>query len=88
MSDWYPVVTEDPATTTTDPVYRSVQTVRFPDGRTGTFASAEQYPPGTLMGFSDITLNTNHKMSVGGQLVDFRVPNNFDNTDPHVPPTP
>lgn len=86
MSDLYPVVTEDPATTTTDPVYRSVQTVRFPNGRTGTFASAEPYPAGTLMGFSEFTLGKHPKKSVGGQLVDFRVPNNFGTNDPYIPP--
>lgn len=85
MSDLYPVVTEDPATTTTDPVYRSVQTVRFPNGRTGTFASTEPYPAGTLMGFSEITLGTS-KESIGGQVVDFRVPNNPGTTDPYIPP--
>lgn len=85
----HPVVTDDPPVTTTDPLYHSVQTVEFPGGQLHTFASTQPYPPGTLMGFSQESIEGQSEpyWTIGGIPVDFLVPNNFGADTPYVPPS-
>lgn len=84
----HPVVTDDPPVTTTDPVYHSVQTVEFAAGKRHTFASAQPYPPGTLMGFTQASIEGQSEpyWTIGGIPVDFLVPNNFGTDAPYVAP--
>ncbi|GAC66931.1 hypothetical protein [Gordonia soli] len=78
-----PVVGIEAPRSIDDAVYRSVQTVRFADGRVATFASTTALAPGTPlyvgppMGPPSVT--------VGGLLVDFVIP--APSTQPHgLPP--
>lgn len=84
----HPVVTDDPPVTTTDPVYRSVQTVEFAGGERHKFASAQPFPPGALMDFTLATIahQVEPHWTVGGIPVDFLVPNNYGTDAPYLAP--